>query len=56
MIKLYVVGSNPVEYERFMIANYVNVITRNLQVRGITNCVCKLNKFLLSLSISEQNE
>lgn len=54
-IKLCVVGSNPVEYERFMIANYLNVITRNLQVHGVTNWVCKLNKFLLTLSISGQN-
>lgn len=38
-----------------MTANYLNVITRNLQVHGVTNCVCKLNKFLLTLSTSEQN-
>lgn len=41
VIELCVVGSNLVEYERFIIANYLNVITRNLQVHGVTDCVCK---------------
>lgn len=56
VIELCVVGSHLVEYKRFMTANYLNVITRNSQVHGVTNCVCKQNKFLLTLSISEQNK
>lgn len=43
VFELCVVGSNLVEYERFMIADYLNVITRNLEVHGVTNRVYKLN-------------
>lgn len=44
-IELYVVGTNLVESESFIIANHVSVVTRNLEVYGVLNCVCKLNSY-----------
>lgn len=49
-VELCVVGTNLAESEWFIVANHLSVVTRNVQVNGILNCVCILSKLLVTFS------